>query len=326
MEEKVMPLAPEFSDEPQIPQAPSPTKKSGMASMRKKEDIQGTLMAALPFVGFLVFSLYPMLLSLFISFHDLKSFDIGMREWVGLKNYEFVFNNKWIKVSVQNTLEYCLSVPINIIVSLFLANICSKPLRGTSFVAVVAYLPSICSTVGVTLMWQWIFEPNYGVINTLLGKIGLGPFNFMGDPDLFMPSILTIGVWMKATNILQLQGAMANVDQSLKEAAKIDGANGFQIFWKVVLPGISPTLFYVTINMLLIALQEMAIMQLITNSGTGPNFKAMTITYYIYRMGIQNNAIEGFGRASALSWVFAIAVMILSKILFKISDKLVTYD
>jgi multiple sugar transport system permease protein len=301
-------------------------KRSSMASMRKKEDIQGTLMSLLPFLGFLIFSLYPMLLSLFISFHDLKSYDVSFREWVGFENYKFVFTNKWVRVSVGNTLTYCLSVPINIIMCLFLANICTKPLKGTSFVAVVAYLPSICSSVGVTMMWQWIFEPNYGVINTILSNLGLATINFMGDPDWFMPAVLTISVWMKGTNILQLQGAMANVDSSLKEAAKIDGANGMQIFMKVVLPGISPTLFYVFITWLVAALQEMAIMQLITNSGTGPNFKAMTITYYIYRIGIQNIATEGFGRASALSWVFAIAVMIMSKILFKISDKVVTYD
>lgn len=301
-------------------------KRVSMASMRKKEDIQGTLMAILPFMGFLVFSLYPMLLSLVVSFHKLNSYDVSLMEWVGIENYKFVFTNKWVRVSVQNTLAYCLSVPINITMCLFLANICTKPLKGTSFVAVVAYLPSICSTVGVTMMWQWIFEPNYGVINTILGNVGLEKINFFGDPDWFMPAVLTIGVWMKGTNILQLQGAMANVDSSLKEAAKIDGANGMQIFFKVVLPGISPTLFYVFITWLVVALQEMALLQLISNGGTGPNFKAMTITYYIYRIGIQNIATEGFGRASALSWVFAIAVMILSKILFKISDKVVTYD
>ncbi|MBQ8884895.1 MAG: sugar ABC transporter permease [Clostridia bacterium] len=301
-------------------------KRSGMASMRRREDIQGTLMSILPFVGFLAFSLYPMLLSLVVSFHELKSYDISYMKWVGLENYKFVFTNKWVNISFKNTIAYCLSVPINIVVSLFLANICSKPLKGTSFVAVIAYMPSVCSTVGVTLMWQWIFEPNYGVINTILGYLGVKPINFMGDVDWFMPSVLTISVWMKATNILQLQGAMANVDQSLKEAAKIDGANGFQIFYKVVLPGISPTLFYVTITWLVAALQEMAIMQLITNSGVGPGFKAMTVTYYIYRMGIQNNAIEGFGRASALSWIFAIVIMIISKLLFKLSDKVVTYD
>ena len=75
-----------------------------------------------------------------------------------------------------------------------------------------------------------------------------------------------------------------------------------------------------------VALQEMTVMQLVTNNGIGPDFKAMTITYYIYRMGITNNVTEGFGRACALSWVFAIAVMILSRILFKISDKVVSYD
>ena len=152
-------------------------KRSSMASMRKKEDIQGTLMSILPFIGFLAFSLYPMLLSLVVSFHRLNSYDVSLMEWVGLENYKFVFTNKRVKVSVGNTLTYCLSVPINITMCLFLANICTKPLKGTSFVAVVAYLPSICSTVGVTMMWQWIFEPNYGVINTILENLGAEKIN-----------------------------------------------------------------------------------------------------------------------------------------------------
>jgi ABC-type sugar transport system permease subunit len=163
-------------------------------------------------------------------------------------------------------------------------------------------------------------------VNTLIDAFGGGKINFMGDARYFMPAVLTISLWMKGTNILQLQSALANVDQSLKEAAQIDGANGAQVFFKIVLPSISPTLFYVLIMWLVAALQEMTVMQLISNNGVGPDFKAMTITYYIYRIAITNNVTEGFGRASALSWVFAIAVMIISRILFKLSDKFVTYD
>ncbi len=304
----------------------SKIKKGGLKSMRRREEITGTLMAAVPFLGFLIFSLYPMLLSLVVSFHDLTSYDVSTMQFVGLKNYIFVFTNRWVKRSVINTLTYCISVPINVIMALFLANLFSKDFKGARVGSVIAYLPTVCSVVGITLAFQWIFEANYGVVNTVLSKIGFPKLNFMGDSRYFMPAVLVISVWMKGTNILQLQAAMANVDSSLKEAARLDGANGRQIYFNVVLPAISPTVFYIFIMWLVAALQEMTVMQLISNNGVGPDFKAMTITYYIYRMGITNNTTEGFGRASALSWVFAVAVMILSRLLFKLSDKVVSYD
>lgn len=294
--------------------------------MGRRDELTGFLMALPPFIGFLIFSLYPMALSLVVSFFHLKSYDLSMMEFAGWENYGFVFTNQWVRRSVWNTLEYCLSVPINITMAVFLANLFMKPLKGARFGVVIAYLPTVCSVVGVTLAFQWIFEANYGVVNTIIGYFGGQKINFMGDTRYFMPAVLVISCWMKGTNILQLQSAMANVDQSLKEAAQIDGANGRQIFFNVVIPAISPTLFYVLVMWLVAALQEMTVMQLISNNGVGPDFKAMTITYYIYRIAITNNVTEGFGRASALSWVFAIVVMIISRILFKLSDKFVTYD
>ncbi len=301
-------------------------KRNGMKMMRRQEEIVGTLMAMIPFVGFLIFSLYPMILSFIVSFTELKSYDTSRMIFVGLENYKFVFTNKWVRVSLLNTLEYCISVPINVVIAVFLAHLFSKNFLGSKFGSVIAYLPTVCSVVAVTLAFQWIFEANYGVVNSIISSLGGQKIDFMGNPNWFMPTVLVLSIWMRGTNILELQAAMSNVDKSLKEAAELDGANGRQVFFHVILPTISPTVFYIFITWLVVALQEMTVMQLVTNNGIGPDFKAMTITYYIYRMGITNNVTEGFGRACALSWVFAIAVMILSRILFKISDKVVSYD
>lgn len=301
-------------------------KKNAFTSMKRKEEITGLLMASLPFLGFLFFSLYPMGLSLVVSFFDLYSYDVSQMTFAGLKNYIFVFTNKWVRVAVVNTLTYCISVPINVIIAVFLANLLSKKFAGARFGSAIAYLPAVCSVVSITLAFQWIFEANYGVVNTVIALCGGQKINFMGNSRYFMFAVIIISIWMRGTNILQLQAAMSNVDDSLREAAALDGANGRQIFFHVVLPAISPTVFYIAIVWLLAALQEMTVLQLISNNGVGPDFKAMTITYYIYRMGITNNTTEGFGRASALSWVFAIAVMLISKLLFKLNDKIVSYD
>ena len=300
--------------------------KNGVLTAKKKENFIGTLMAVTPFIGYLIFGMLPMLISLIISFCEMRSFNIWNAKFIGFDNYVYLFSRKWVYKAIWNTIYYSFSVPINVTMSLFLANLLSKPLKGKSLPRVILYLPSVCSSVGVTLMWQWIFS-EYGVINTILSKgFGLEKIPFMTSPQWFMPVCIFISIWMRGTNIMQLQGALANVNKSLVEAAKLDGASKSRIFFHVTLPAISPTLFYVIVMWYIAAFQEMAIMNLIANSDVGPDFAAMTLTNYIYRMAFTQTNIEGFGPASALSWVTCIFILIFSRILFKLGDKFITYD
>ena len=299
--------------------------KNGVLSAKKRENFTGTLMAMTPFIGYLIFGMLPMLISLVISFCEMRSFNIWHAKWIGFDNYTTMFSKKWVYKAIGNTMYYSLSVPINVLLSLFLANLLSKPLKGKSVARVILYLPTVCSTVGVTLMWQWIFS-EYGVLNTIISNLGGEKIPFMTTPTWFMPVCIFISIWMRGTNIMQLQGALANVNKSLVEAAKLDGANKFRIFFHVTLPAISPTLFYVIVMWYIAAFQEMAIMNLIANSDIGPDFAAMTLTNYIYRMAFTQTNIEGFGPASALSWVTCIFILIFSRILFKLGNKFITYD
>lgn len=300
-------------------------KNNGMLKAMRRENRTGTLMACMPFIGYLIFGLLPMLLSLYISFCDLKSFNIFKAEWIGVDNYVSLFTKQWVYIAIRNTLYFSLSVPIVVLMSLLLANLLSKPLKGKEFSRVVLYLPSITSSVAVTLMWQWIFS-EYGLVNTIITSCGGEPILFMTSPIWFMPLCIFIAVWMRGTNIMQLQSALSNVNKTLVEAATIDGASRSKIFRKVTLPAISPTLFYVIVMGFISAFQEMAIMSLIANNDVGPDFAAMTLTNYIYRMAFTQTNIEGFGIASALSWVTCIFILIFSRVLFRLGDKFVTYD
>lgn len=300
--------------------------KNGVISAKRRENWTGTIMAMTPFIGYLIFGMLPMAISLVISFCEMRSFNIWHAHFIGFDNYVQLFSRKWLYRAIGNTMYYSLSVPINVLMSLFLANLLSKPLKGKAVSRVILYLPSVCSSVGVTLMWQWIFS-EYGVINTILTKcFGMEKILFMTSPLWFMPVCIFISIWMRGTNIMQLQGAMANVNKSLVEAAKLDGAGKGRIFWHVTLPAISPTLFYVIVMWYIAAFQEMAIMNLIANSDVGPDFAAMTLTNYIYRMAFTQTNIEGFGPASALSWITCIFILIFSRVLFKLGNKFITYD
>lgn len=303
----------------------------------RKENIQGTLMACLPFIGFLLFTFFPTVLSLVMSVFELHSYDVSMMKFVGLQNFKTLlksdpFGSTYVASMVNkafiNSLTYCLSVPLRIVVTVFIANFMSKPIKKCvqSPVRVILFLPSLCSSVGVTLMWQWILQADYGIINVLLSKMGLQKINFMGDPDWFWPSVIAMVLWMRATNIINLQAALANVSDELKEAAKLDGATERTVFWKITLPAISPTLFYIITMDLIAALQESGLMQFVTTNGTGPDFKAVTLSYYVYRMAFGNIATDGLGLGCAFAVLIAIHIIVINKINFRVADRWVSYD
>lgn len=303
-----------------------PTIKKHKQKWKIREEITATLMASLPFIGFILFTLFPMGLSLVVSFTDLRSYDLSRMKWVGLDNYIAVFKYDLFYTAIKNTLYYSLSVPINMAASLFIANLMTKPLRGRKGARVILFLPTICSGVAVTVMWTWIYEANYGVINTLLSSIGLPKIAFMQNANWFMPAILFMSLWQGGTNIITMQTALTNVNDNLREAARLDGATEKQVFWCITFPAITPTLFYILTMNLITAMQEMAIFQVITTNGVGPGYKAVTLTYLLYRMAFTYTATEGLGMGSALAWIVAVMIILINRLNFWLSKKWVCYD
>ncbi len=300
--------------------------KGALGRAARNENILGTLMACGPFIGYVLFGLLPMAASLVLSFSDMKLFNLEEIGWLGFSNYASVVKEPYFWRAIENTLYYCLSVPINMAVSLFLANLLTKHLKFTEFTRVILFIPSVCSGVGVTLMWMWILDTNIGVINSVISWFGGEKIGFITTPNWFMPSVLLISVWMKGTNIVLMQSALANVNEELKEAATIDGASEMRVFWTVVVPTITPTLFYLLVTNLIAALQEMAVMQIISGNGLGPDFKAVTLSYFMYRMVWTEPTTYGIGMSAALSWIVTVGIMILTFFNFRLSKKWVNYD
>lgn len=292
------------------------------------EAIAGFLMACGPFVGYLIFGFFPLAMSLYLSFTDMFGFDLFSATWVGFKNYSAIFRDEdgMIRTAILNSLYYCLSVPINMLMSLFIANLLTKGLKGSGFARTILFIPSVCSSVGVTLMWSWILDSNFGVANTILVSMGLAKIPFISSAQWFMPSVLLISAWQNGTNIVLMQAALRNVRQEICEAAKVDGAKEITVFWKIIVPCITPTLFYLLVTQLVAAIQEMSVMQIISGNGYGPANRAVTLSYYMYLMSWRFYSRLGIGMASALSWVVAIAVIIFTRLNFRLSAKWVCYD
>lgn len=312
-------------------------KRVRLTGPQRKEDLLGTLMASLPFLGFLCFVLLPTVVSLVMCLFELHSYDITRAHFVGLQNFKTLIWQEpsgstyvpdMVNRAFVNTMTYCFSVPLRIVVTVFIANLMAKPIRKcvNAPVRIILFLPSLCSSVGVTLMWQWILQADYGIINVALAAMGLKKINFMGDPDWFWFSVNLMVLWMRATNIINLQAALANVPTSSVEAAELDGATKRQVFWKITLPAITPTLFYIVTMDLIAALQESGIMQFVTTNGVGPDFKAVTLSYYVYRMAFTSMATDGLGLGCALAFMMAIFIITVNKLNFRLSDRWVSYD
>ena len=308
-------------------------KAKKRAALRR--EIVGTLMILAPLVCFIAFTLFPMLISLIVSFTDLHSYNMKYMEFVGWDNYKKIFAigefsdiemplSLWN--SIKNTLLFSLCVPINLISAVFLANIISKKMPGNKLMRVILFMPQICSGVAVTLMWQWIFEDSFGVINTMLAAVGLNKVHWLTLPSPFTYAVLIISLWQHGTNVIILESAFLNVNQSTQEAARIDGANEFQVFWKVTFPALTPSIFYLLVMWTIAALQEQTVMQIITTNGVGPGNRAVTLVYYIYRLAFTYTSTWGMGIACALSWITAIFIILINRLLFASGKLWVKYD
>ncbi len=288
-----------------------------------KQNLLGTSMVILPFIGFLCFTLFPMALSFVISFANLRSAMISEATFdVGFNNYISILKDEYTWKAMRTTLVYSLSVVINLSLALFLGNIMNKNIRGKKIWLILFFLPQVCSGVSVTLMWRWILSEN-GVLNNFLMLFGAEPIHFFTDASWYMVAIYVMSAWQHGTNIVILLSAFSGINVSLQEAARLDGANEMQVFWKITFPQLTPTIFYLLTMNLITALQEQAIFQFLNTTGVGPNFWGLTLTYQMYRL---INVNYQYGLSCALSWFIGIFIMIVTKLNFALSKKWVSYD
>ena len=291
------------------------------------DNIVNTSMAALPFLEVVLFGFFPMIVCFALAFTELHSYNLSMAKFVGLDNFRRLWDNRaMIGLAIRNTLIFASVVPIRLAWNLWLSNSLYKKPFGNRASRVVLFLPQVISSIAITLAWQWIFEENYGVLNTLLAAIGLPKIPFFTNEHFFRPATILIALYGSATNVIMLEGNFAVLNQSLEEAARLDGATERQVFWHVTFPQLTPTLFYLLTMGLIGALQEQAIMQVLPTNGMGPNNSAITLVYYIYKMAFNFTATDGFGMACALSLVTGLFITLITRLNFKLSDKWVHYD
>lgn len=293
------------------------------------------VMGGLPFVGFLLFSLTPMAISLGLSFTKLSSYNFLDAEWRGLENYINLFKDPQFYTAIRNTLLALLVVPLNLLAGMLIGLMLhSKVVKCKSALRIIFFIPYLCSGVVLATTFMWIFDAEFGVINGILKSLGLAKLGFFRDAKMFMPTMFVMMVWNAMGNYgLQFFAALSNVPKDVLEAAEIDGANSVQRFFKITFPMITPTTFYMFTTGLITGLQTFALFQMVGNSlggifggPFGPNNMANTIVYYLYICSFTWLFRFGIGYGSAMAWALAVLIVILTVLNFKLQKKWVHYD
>lgn len=294
------------------------------SSLARREELYGWLFASPWIVGFVLFTLGPMLASFYLGFTEYSI--ASPPKWIGTANYEKALfgGDALFWPSLGRTFQYAITVvPLGLAGSLLIALLLNQNLRGVSIYRTLFFLPYLVPVVASAVLWQWLFQPNFGAINTLLGMVGIkGPL-WLADARSAMPSLMVIALWGAIggpTMVIFLAG-LQGVPQELHEAASIDGASSARRFLTITLPLISPTIFFNLIIGVIGALKVFEAAFVATKGG--PNFATWFFILHLYQTAFQN--IE-MGYASALAGVFFVVVVTLTVVNVQLSKRWVYYE
>lgn len=283
-----------------------------------KENLTGLTFIAPAVILLTVFLLIPFLLTLGYSFTNYNILKPQDMEFVGFANFAKLMKDTVFHKSIINTFVFVLLVvPLQVCLALGLALLINRRMRGISVYRLAFFAPTVLSLVVVSILWTYIYNPNNGLLNALLGSVGLGPFKFLNDPRTAMLCIVILSAWQGCGfQMMIFLSGLQDIPLHLYEAAEMDGAAKIQQFIHITLPGLKNIAVFVSLNIVVSAFQ--LIIQPMMMTGGGPQNATMTIVYEIYQTGFRYNMM-GYGSAMAL--VFTVIVLAISLIQNKITSK-----
>ena len=293
--------------------AAAPATRKGM-SKSLRESLVAYSFIAPNFIGFCVFTLVPMCIAIGLSFCSWDG--VHPVEFVGLSNYLALLGDKTFKHSFVNTIVYAVgTVPLTLVCSLGLAMLLNQNVKCRNFFRTVSFFPYVASLVAVAAVWNCIFSPSMGPVNMLLAKLGVENLpRWAAGKDTAMLTVILFSVWknMGYYMVIYLAG-LQGTNTELEEAAELDGANKWQIFWNVTLPQLRPTTFFVVILLTIASFKVFDQMYMITQGGPGD--ATNTLVYYIYNVAFVNT--PKYGYASAVAMVLFALVLVVTLVQFK---------
>lgn len=296
-------------------------RKAGLMSLYRREMLFAYFMISPWMLGFVILVAGPMLASLYLSFTNWSL--VSAAKWVGLQNYRSMFcEDPRFWKALYNTAYYTLiSVPLGTIGSLVLAFLMNQKVCGVRFYRTMYYLPVVTSGVATALVWQWMFNPRFGLVNYLLSLVGIpGPDWFLSEV-WSKPAFILMSLWGIGGPMVIFLAGLQGIPEQVYEAAHLDGATPWQRFRYITFPLLSPTTFFVSVVGIISSFQIFTSVFVISNGGPADS----TLFYVLY---LYQNAFQYFrmGYASALAWVLFVIVLAFTVVQFRLASRWVHYE
>jgi multiple sugar transport system permease protein len=271
-------------------------------------------------VGFVLFVLGPMIFSLGLSFTRWNLLNLPIP--IGVENYVHMAHDALFWQSLRVTTIYAVtSVPLGLVFALLLALLLNQRVRGLAVFRTIFYLPSVASGVAVAVLFLWIFNPQFGLVNSLLSYVGIQGPGWLASPEWALPTLILMSLWSVGGTMIIFLAGLQNVPNELLEAASLDGAGVWQRFRFVTVPLLTPTILFNLV--LLIINQFQTFTQAYTMTNGGPQYATLFYVYYLYQNAFQ---FLNMGYAAALAWVLFTIVLVLTIVVMRTSDRWVFYQ
>lgn len=270
----------------------------------------------LPVIGFLVFSLLPFLYSVYASLTDWNG--LGRMNFIGLENFQKLVRDPYFYQTMGNTIFLMIGIPIGLLVSFALASALSRGIKGTTIFRTVYYIPVISSLAAISILWQWAYNGDFGLINQVLDIFGIDGPNWLQNPATVKPAIILMTIWKGlGYSMLLYLAAIQSVPKTFYEAAELDGASSFQKFTNITWPMVRPVTFFLIVTNIIGGAQIFTEINIMTPTG-GPKYSSATIVWYIWQKAFKNWQM---GYASSMALVLAVIVFIVTAIQFWMNSR-----
>jgi multiple sugar transport system permease protein len=289
-------------------------------SPQARDNIAGFLFISPWIVHFVVLIGFAMLSSVGISF--LKTDLLTGADFVGVGNYSKMLSDKLFWKALRVTAYYTFTmVPLGILMSLSIAMLLNQEVKAVGIWRMLYYMPSVVSGVAVAILWGWVLNPRFGLLNQGLAAIGIKGPKWMYSSQWAVPGFILMGLWGAGGAMLLYLAGLQGIPTALYEAAKIDGANSWHRFWKVTIPMLTPTIFFNLLMNIIGSFQVFTQSYIMT--GGGPNNATLTMVLFLYRKGFEDFK---FGYASAIAWALFAIILVFTVLVVRTSDQWVYYE
>jgi len=290
----------------------------------RSEFIWGWLFLLPTMIGLIILNIIPIFRTIYQSFFKTGAFGKG-NIFIGFSNYEKMFHDASVWQALINTFKYAIvEVPLSIIIAIILAVFLNRKMRGRTLYRIIYFLPMVAAPAAVAMVWRWLYNSEFGLINHVLNSIGLKSVNWISNPNITYISIAVVGIWsVIGYNMVLFLAGLQEIPRDFYEAAEIDGASGIKQFFNITLPLISPTMFFVTVTRVICALQVFDTIYMMLDI-TNPAFpKTQSLVYLFYKYSFRE-ANKGYG--SAIVMLLLAVIMLITVIQMICQKKWVHYN